>query len=177
MSDDEVPHPEKDLVMVIDLAGHIENLFNQIIADYVHPRNDAWPFMWQVVLDTSVMPLGSKQKVVMAIAHEMGIKLDKNPLTMVINLRNSFAHNTTDAHPALVIGKTPEDTSVHYQFYTLGTDGILKRVKRHEAFDNFMKYYRLARKSLIDLHEKIVEKYPREKQTRTLYSSSERTSE
>lgn len=157
---DEDP-PEQDLVSVINRADHIENLFNQIISDYISPREDSWAFMWHVVLDTSVMTLAAKQKVVMAIAHEMGVNLEKNPLIMVIQLRNSFAHHRTNAHPMLMVGKTPEEDKMYSQLYTLDSNGILNRRRRHEAFEDFTKYYKIANAALLELRNKVSEKYPR----------------
>jgi hypothetical protein len=159
MSDEE--QPEQDLVTVINRADHIENLLNQIITGYIGPREGASSFMWHVVLDTSVMTLAAKQKVVMAIAHEMGVKLEKNPLIMVIQLRNSFAHHRTNAHPIYVVGKTPEEDRMYSQFYTLDSNGVLNRRKRHEAFEDFTKYYKIAKARLLELRNKVDEKYPR----------------
>jgi hypothetical protein len=64
-----------DVVGVIDRAAVIENIINQVIVGYCKPRKEAWEFMWSIVLDTSVMSLGAKLKVVMAVAHELGFKL------------------------------------------------------------------------------------------------------
>jgi hypothetical protein len=159
---DEEQQPEPDLVTVINRADMIENLFNQIISDFIGTRKDQWSFMWHVLLDTSVMPLAAKQKVVMAIALEMGFKLQKNPLIMVIQLRNSFAHHRTDAHPIFVVGKTREEDRMYTQFYTVNSDGVLQKRKRHEAFEDFNKYYRIAKAQLIELRNLVNEKYPRE---------------
>lgn len=76
------------MVDVIDRAALIKNIINQVIAGYCKPRKDAWGFMWSVVLDTSVMSLGAKIKVIMGVAHEMEFKLEKNSLHRVIALRN-----------------------------------------------------------------------------------------
>ena len=159
---DEEQQPEADLVTVINRADMIENFFNQIISDFIGTRKDQWSFMWHVLLDTSIMPLAAKQKVVMAIALEMGFKLQKNPLIMVIQLRNSFAHHRTDAHPILVLGKTREEDRMYSQFYTVNSDGVLQKRKRHEAFEDFNKYYRIAKAQLIELLNLVNEKYPRE---------------
>lgn len=147
---DDEPEPQsvQDLVHVINQAGHIENLFNQIIHDYCAPREHAWYFMWSVVLDTSVMPLGNKLKVVMAVAHELKFKLTKEALYKVIQLRNSFAHNTTYAHQVLVIGRTDEETTTHNEFHTLDSNGALKISKRHEAFELFNKNYEISQAEL-----------------------------
>lgn len=153
---------QPDLVTVINRADMVENLFNQIISNYIGTRKNQFSFVWHVLLDTSVMALGAKQKVVMAIANEMGFKLQKNPLVMVIQLRNSFAHHRTNAHPVIVFGRTDAETTGYSQFYSLNADGVLVKRKRHEAFDEFNKYYKIARAQLVELRNLVEEKYPRE---------------
>ncbi|MBB3118113.1 hypothetical protein [Pseudoduganella violacea] len=143
----------QDLVMVINRAGHIENLFNQIISDYVGPREHAWYFMWSVVLDTSVMPLGAKLKVVAAIAHELNYKFPWKESNDVIQYRNSFAHNTSDAHPVLSIGTTDEETTSYNLLYTLNAQGVLRKVKRHEAFTLFNESYKTSKAALVELKD------------------------
>lgn len=145
---DEIPKAVQDLVLVINRAGHIENMFNQIISAYCAPREHAWYFMLSVVLDTSVMPLGSKLKVVMAVAHELKFKLPKEALFKVVQLRNSFAHNTTDSHAVLQIGKTDDETTSYNEFHTLDSSGVLKKSKRHEAFDSFNESFESSRVAL-----------------------------
>ena len=151
-SENEPPEPSvPDIVDVIDRAAVIENLINQIIVGYCKPRKEAWRFMWSIVLDTSVMTLGAKVKVVMAVSHEMEFKLDKNSLHRVIELRNAFAHHASDAHPVLVVGGTPEEDTSHLEFWVLATSGKISRIKRHKAFDEFNAAYRAARESLVQL--------------------------
>lgn len=143
----------QDLVLVIDRAGLIENLFNQIISDYLAPREHAWHFMWSVVLDTSVMPLGAKLKVVAAIAYELNYTFPWKALNDVIQYRNSFAHNTTDAHPVISFGKTDEETTSYNLLYTLNAQGKLKKIKRHEAFELFNASYKASKAALVELKD------------------------
>lgn len=148
-----------DVVDVIDRAVLIENVVNQIIIGYCKPRKEAWSFMWSIVLDTSVMSLGAKVKIVMAISHEIGFKLDKNSLHRVISLRNSFAHNASNAHPVFVVGRTPDEDTSHLQFLVLESSGKVTRIKRHEAFVEFSAVYHAARDSLVQLKKLIRERY------------------
>lgn len=145
--------PAPDLVDVIDRTAHIENLLNQVITNYCAPRRKAWEFMWSVVLDTSVMSLGAKVKVVMAVAHEVHFKLKKDPLHRIIALRNAFAHHSTNAHPVFVVGRTPEQNTSYLQFLVLESSGKIQRVKRHEAFEQFNEAYRAAKQSLVELRD------------------------
>lgn len=149
--DDLIEPPAPDLVDVIDRTAHIENLLNQIITDYCAPRRKAWEFMWSIVLDTSVVSLGAKVKVVMAVANEVGFRLKKDPLHRIIALRNAFAHHATNAHPVLVVGRTPEETTSHLQFWVLESSGKINRLERNEAFAEFNQAYSMAKKSLVEL--------------------------
>lgn len=150
-SDNEELQSGQDLVQVINRAGFIENLFNQIISEYCSPREHAWYFMWSVILDTSVMPLGAKLKVVMAVAHELNYKLPREALMKVIQFRNSFAHNITNAHPVMIVKRGAEAASQYNEFHTLDNNGVLKITKRHEALALFDKSYNNSKKELIGL--------------------------
>jgi hypothetical protein len=151
-----------DIVDVIDRAALIENIINQVIVGYCKPRKEAWKFMWSIILDTSVMSLGAKLKVVMAVAHELGFKLEKNALHRLIALRNAFAHHASDAHPVIAVGSTPDEDTRYFQFWVLEGSGKISRVKRHEAFAEFKAAYRKARDSLVQLKNMVHERYGRD---------------
>ena len=148
-----------DVVDVIDRTALIESVINQIITGFCQPRKDARDFMWHIVLDTSVMSLGAKVKVVMAVSHEMKFKLDKNSLHKLIALRNAFAHHASDAYPAYVVGRTQKEDSSHYQLWVLDGSGKITRGKRTDAFAEFNKTYRAARESLVKLKDMVNLKY------------------
>src|SRR6266446_1742005 len=71
---------DKDLVDVINRTALIENILNQVIEAFCEPRQEPFMFFWNVILDSSIMPMGSKVKVVMAVAQEMNIKLDQKSI-------------------------------------------------------------------------------------------------
>jgi hypothetical protein len=148
-----------DVVDVIDRAVLIENIINQVIIGYCKPREGAWQFMWSIVLDTSILTLGAKVKVVIAISNEMDFKLEKNALHRVIVLRNAFAHHSSNAHPVLAIGPTPVDDSSYLQLWILGGSGKISRLKRHEAFSEFNTAYQKALSSLVKLSDILREKF------------------
>lgn len=151
-SDGEPPvQSAADIVDVIDRIAHIENIINQVIVGYCKPRKEAWEFMWSIVLDTSVMPLGAKAKVVMALSQEIGCTLDKNSLHKVIALRNAFAHHASNAHPVFIVGRTPEENTSLLQILMLDGSGKVSRISRHEAFIQFNAVYQAARESLLKL--------------------------
>lgn len=146
---------DKFAVDVIDRMALIENILNQIIEAFCEPRQEPFMFFWNVVLDGSVMSVGSKIRVVRAIAHEMDVKLDQKSIDAVISLRNAFAHHPSDSHAVLVVGKTPDQDKSHYELQILSQSGRLSRKPRNDAFAEFNSSYRLAKASLVGLLDKI----------------------
>ena len=144
-----------DLVHVVNRTALIENILNQIIEAFCEPRKDRFTFFWSVVLDTSIMSTGSKVKVANAVANELHTKIEKNALHTILSLRNAFAHNQTDSHPVFVVGKTPEENEMHFQFHILSSDGKLSNKRRDEALTEFDSAYNLAKTSLLNLLEVI----------------------
>jgi hypothetical protein len=156
------PEPQQadpDVVDVIDRTALIENVLNQIIAGYCAPRRAAEEFMWSVVLDSSVMPLGAKIKVALAVAHEMEFKLNRDALHKVVALRNAFAHHATIAYPAINVRLNPEQTTTHFELWVLEGSGKIARLKRHEAFADFNRAYRAARQSVVALKNMIRQRF------------------
>lgn len=144
------PLPTSDLVIVVDRTALIEKLMNQVILTYCSPRQDARPFMWSIVLDTSVMSIGAKAKVVMAVAQEMNFTLARDAIHKVIELRNAFAHHATDAN--FKIGSDAlGETTVYHEFWILRGSGRLDKKRRNEAFDEFNHAFDKARVSLVEL--------------------------
>jgi hypothetical protein len=152
---------ETDVVDVIDRTALVENILNQIVVDYCAPRRGAFEFMWSVVLDTSIMPFAAKLKVVMAVAHEMQFKLDRDALHKVMALRNAFAHHASNARPVLVVERKPEESTSNRQLWVLEASGKISRIKRDEAISEFNVAYRAARDSLVQLRNLVREKCKR----------------
>ena len=147
-----------DLVHVVDRIALIENILNQIIEAFCEPRKDRFMFFWNVILDTSIMPTGSKVKVASAIAQELNLRIEQQALHTVMSLRNAFAHNQTDSHPVLVVGKTQEEDELHFQFQILSHSGKLSHKRRKDALAEFDAAYSDARASLVALLDVIKSK-------------------
>jgi hypothetical protein len=141
----------KDLVHVVNRTALIENILNQVIEAFCEPRQEAFRFFWNVVLDSSVMPMGSKLKVAMAISQELNFNLDQNALHSVLSLRNAFAHHKTESHQVLVVGKTPDEDHVYSQLQILSSSGKLTQRYREDALKDFDAAYEIAYTSLVSL--------------------------
>ena len=74
-----------------------------------------------MVLDSSIMPLGAKVKAAMAIAQEIGVKLDQDSLHKVISYRNAFAHHSVDAYSTIYVRKDPMQTEMHYMLHVISS--------------------------------------------------------
>jgi hypothetical protein len=146
-----------DLADVIDRTALIENILNQVIEAFCEPRREPFMFFWNVLLDSSIMPMGSKVKVAMAIAQEMKFKLDQTSIHSVMSLRNAFAHHPMNSHPVLVVGKTRETDEMHLQLQILSNSGKLSKKNRQDALAEFNAAYKVAKASLVGMLKAIRE--------------------
>jgi len=146
---------KNDVSEVIDKTATIENVLNQIIEQYCSPRKEAFNFFWSVLLDSSIISLGAKIKVVMAISHDSEIKLKLDSIHKLISYRNSFAHNRLNSHTTLCVGKD-EDTVVH-RLEVITNTGKIKSENRNIALENFNKHYLDSIKSLSEFKGKLKE--------------------
>ena len=78
------------LARVVDRTALIENILNQVLEAYCRPRDEASRFFWNVLLDSSILPLGSKVKVAMAISQELATALNQQSLHKLVSLRNAL---------------------------------------------------------------------------------------
>ncbi|MEJ2452769.1 MAG: hypothetical protein P8103_01240 [Candidatus Thiodiazotropha sp.] len=142
---------ENDLSTVIERTALIENILNQVIIKHTAPRDEAYGLFWNVILDSSIMPLGSKVKIAMVIAQKIEIKLDQDSLHKVMSFRNAFAHHDLQSHPALAIGKTPEEDKAYYSLQIINNSGRIIRKSRKAALTEFNDNFNSAKESLIKL--------------------------
>lgn len=110
---------------------------------------------WQVVLDSSIMSLGAKVRVAMAVSHRVGVKLESDPLHKLLSYRNAFAHHATDAHPVVCVNRDPEQDEAHYCLHVISGSGQIREIRRDVALADFDKCYALARKALLELLDAI----------------------
>lgn len=141
-----------DLIDVVERATLIENILNQVIEGFCEPRKDPFMFFWNVILDSSVMPLGSKVKVASAIAHQLDFNLERESLHKIMALRNAFAHHGLGSHPVLVVGKTEKDCYGYNELQVLSNAGNVSRMRREDALSDFNDAFKVAKRSLFALN-------------------------
>lgn len=152
-----------DVIHVIDRTALIENLLNQAIEKYCSPRKEAFPLFWSVILDSSIIELGAKIKVALAIAQETGFKLKDVPLHKVISYRNAFAHHAVDAHPVLFVAKDPEKDETRYMLHIIRSSGIVQQISRDKALKEFDTCCDKVEQSLVEFCKAIVANVDSEK--------------
>lgn len=140
-----------DVSQVINRTAFIENLLNQVIINYACPRKDTFHFFWDVLLDSSIMSLGSKVKVAIAISQRLKVKLDQNSLHKLMSYRNAFAHQGVEAHPRLFVCENPEEDELHYMLHIITHSGKTQRKRRDIALTEFNDNFEVAKKSLVNL--------------------------
>lgn len=145
-----------DIMHVIDRTALIENLLNQAIEKYCSPRKKAFPLFWDVILDSSIMPMASKVKVTMAIAQRIAFGLKQESLHKLISCRNAFAHHAVDAHPTVLVVKDSEQDKMEYMLHVISSSGRIKRRSRDEVLKEFDTCYDQAKRSLIEFRDAIV---------------------
>ena len=146
---------DNDVAKVIDRTDLIENIINQIITKYISPRKEIIPFFWDIFLNSSIISLGAKLKLVVLLAREIGFEIKEDPIRRVINLRNAFAHHGLYSHPALIVEKTPDEDKSDYQLQIITSSLKLKRMSRESALKEFNEVYKSAKNILLDLKKEM----------------------
>lgn len=137
-----------DLAKVVDRTALIENMLNQVITNYCAPQRDVYEFFWPVMLDSSVMSIGSKVRVTLVIAQRLGLKISQKALHNVMTLRNAFAHHGITDHAVVTFGRRKKDTRVHYELQIFANSGKLVRKTREVALAEFDAAYTEAKEAL-----------------------------
>ena len=149
---------DNDLAQVIDRTFLIENLMDQIIEKYISPRKESFSFFRNIFLDSSIISLGTKVKLVLLISNEMNLRIDDSSIRTVVRLRNAFAHHGLHAHPVFIVGKTPDEDKSLYELQTITSSLKIKRVSREKGLEEFNEAYQTAKNTLIILKQALEEK-------------------
>ena len=144
-----------DVTLVIDRTALVENILNQVIESFCEPSERASLFFWEVLLDSSIMQMGSKSKIAMAIAQQLHFKLDQDAIHSVMSLRNAFAHHDISSHPVLVVRAPPEVSKFHFELQIISNSGKVSRKRRDVALSEFNASFQLAKESLVALLDAI----------------------
>lgn len=124
----------QDLSSVLNRTALLESVMDQVIEGFCRPRQEAYPFFVQILLHSSIMPLGSKVKLISAIAQEASYKLDRTALHEIVSTRNAFAHHPLESFPTFRHG---QDENIRYMLAIVTNSGQVKRTDRAHALAEF----------------------------------------
>ncbi len=154
MSNEKFLNTAEQLSSIVDKTSLLESVMDQVIELYCEPRSEAYPFFVQVLLHSSIMPLGSKVKLISVIAQELNFELNRTALHELVATRNAFAHHPLDSHPTFRHG---QDKEIRYTLAVITNSGKIKRTDRAHALAEFNKIFAPALTSIYSLLEKVQE--------------------
>jgi hypothetical protein len=142
---------ESDVVQVINRTDVMENMMNQVIINFTSPIDEKKSFFWDVLLDSSIMSLGAKVKVIMAISQELDVRIKSGVFHKVLSLRNAFAHTRISSNPVIVVAKDPKDDKAHYNLKIITQSGKIETMTRCEALNKFNENYAESKNYLSEI--------------------------
>lgn len=144
---------ENDLSTVIDRTWILEGKINDLIEYFVAPRSGTLDFFYNVLLDTSIISLGAKVKIVMAISQELDVKIKQDAFHKVVSIRNAFAHTGQKSNPAVFLKEDGSLSDTDYVLKIVKNTGKIESMTRSNAMRQFEKKYQIALKSISSLLE------------------------
>ncbi len=143
---DKLNKVEQKTGKVLELTKDIEFQIDNIILDYLSPSKLG--FTRDIILNSSIMPVGNKVKILKTICHELQIKQDFQNLHKLINIRNIFAHGKPYFEDGDMIFKLPE----------IKSDGKILENELDKLHKEFIDLFNEQMQVLIKLHGKIKQK-------------------
>jgi hypothetical protein len=141
-----------ELGSILNRTALIEAVMDQVIEAYCRPRQTAYRFFMQVMLHSSTISLGTKAKLVAAIAQEVDFKINKDEIHKLISLRNGFAHHPLDSHPTFRFGV---DAQIRYELAVITSSGSVKRTDRELALAEFNELHPRVLRSIYSLRDAV----------------------
>ncbi len=87
---------EQKIGNVVEDMKSIEHFLDCIILNRIMPGSpSSWGFTQNIILNSSIISIGTKLKIVKTICKEQNNPFNFNKLHRLINIRNLFAHENT----------------------------------------------------------------------------------
>ncbi len=128
---------------VVELMKDIEMALDNIILDYINPNEIG--FTRDVILNSSILSIGNKIKIIKTIFHELEVKQDFQDLHKLMNIRNVFAH-----------GKPYfEDEGMIFKLSEIKSDGKIQENELDKLYKEFIDLFNEQNQKLCKLQSKI----------------------
>ena len=112
----------------------------EVIADYLQIPAERRSFAEAFLLHNSSVSFAAKAKLILAIAKELNVRIDKNAMHTMLSRRNAFAHQ--DHLSSIRVVKDQNGVpDVSYVVESIMGSGQLEIVTQKQAFDQFVEAY------------------------------------
>jgi len=146
---------KSNLEVVIDCISTIENNLDQIISSFIAPKESSYHFFWSIMLDSSILPIGSKIKLFVAISQNIDAKTNPTVLHKLIALRNAFAHQGSNENPVFIAQKGTKECKGFNALKVISQSGRVSLMDRGKAFEQFNQHYKASLDMLLEIKEKL----------------------
>lgn len=137
--------------LVVERFCEIERLIDDVIFDFVGPSIDAEDFVRVNLLDKSVLPFSAKVKLLQVInRNKKALRVNREKFHRLLGIRNAFAHNSVSSNLEVDLpdGAPPE---VYFAIESVKGDGAVQKIRRDDAFEEFMSLCEELRGHLTEL--------------------------
>jgi len=138
---------EEHLVFVIRATNAVETKMKKIISSFIKTPDEKMEFVNSYLLNNSTMPFGSKVKLIIYLAKELGVKVNRESFHTMLSRRNAFAHQ--DHFESIRVIEDGEGyPDVAFIVESIKGSGSLEAVTQENAFAEFMGAYIAVEKCL-----------------------------
>jgi hypothetical protein len=143
----EIDAAEDYLLFVIRATNITETKMKAVIADYLQIPAERRSFAEAFLLHNSSVSFAAKAKLVLAIAKELNVRIDKNAMHTMFSRRNAFAHQ--DHLSSIRVVKDQNGVlDVSYVVESIKQSGQLEGVTQKQAYEEFVKAYFVVERDL-----------------------------
>lgn len=135
---------------IIHEAGKIENLLDDIIAEYFISDMNLESFFRKTILNTC-LEFGKKVRIVSQIAKKESLRFDSEPFHRIMSIRNAFAHNDLSSTLRMNI----DTYEYSWILKSSKSDGTYTEIDRSEAKKIFFENIDKAEEVLVFIFRKI----------------------
>ena len=140
---DRLEEIERKTGKVVEMTKDIEGRLDDIILEYITPKNMG--FTRDIVLNSSLISLGNKVKILKNICDQLNEEQDFKDLHKLVNIRNIFAHGKPFV----------EGEDEIFRLFKIEGDGKTSTNELDTLHAEFINLFNQQMQMLIKLHSKI----------------------
>ena len=138
---------EANLLFVVRATNIVETKMKSIIANFARIPEEKRTFVDAFLLHNSIVSFAAKSKLILAIAKELGVRMDKNAIHVLLSRRNAFAHQD-HLKAARVVTDQDGVPDVAFVVESIKGNGELEVITQEQAFIEFVSAYETVERDL-----------------------------